>query len=598
MPGGGPRRRFESQCPQHPGSSVKSNGTRPGPEGEPARRRWVCTPPRGERHGFTTIDGPVPMPVFSPAPRCPEHEGSKVVRDGVYATSTVKKRQIYRCTPADGEPSHRFVPDLARDHVHTGTDLCAACEELRGTHRGDRTIARRHSWSARLVAEALKELSGGASYAAVSREMRRRTGRKRTRRVRDADGNLVKPGEVKKPRRVKYAGSELSANAWHTAADWVEAFSPVIWDDLEPRLQAADTAQRAANDEILAEAARAAGRTGLLTAGSLVGIGPNSTEYRSPLTRPMVLMLDDIPIHVAGRRDYFVLVAAQVEWAARAHRDGAGVETLGRAVKLRLVRGYGTNSSEAWRLLLAELGYRPDFVLADRGKGLVKAVTDAFGPTVPVLPSLWHMRAAVEKNLLKTKGSRADPGTRNAKYGEARVLRPELVAHLDGLRRRDLHAMSANEWSTWWDDLEAVMVRLGLPLEKVRRSRREYEDLVKTVLPIYQAYPQLPASTGGLELAIRQRIEPLLTGRAHAFGNLERVNRLFDLAVARDHHMFDDLVTVAELLRADATANDGWATALRAVQDIRPPTGTYSSLRDQQLVRGRATQASAPGSAR
>jgi len=43
----------------------------------------------------------------------------------------------------------------------------------------------------------------------------------------------------------------LSANAWHTAADWVEAFAPVLRQDLEPRLLAEEAAARAANDELL-----------------------------------------------------------------------------------------------------------------------------------------------------------------------------------------------------------------------------------------------------------------------------------------------------------------------------------------------------------
>ncbi|HEY0904742.1 MAG TPA: hypothetical protein VGE14_12720, partial [Marmoricola sp.] len=415
-------------------------------------------------------------------------------------------------------------------------------------------------------------------------------GRKRTRRVRNAAGDLVDRSEAKrKPKRVKYAGSELSANAWHIAADWVEAFSPVLWDDLQPRLAAADAERRAASDAVLAQ-------HGHLAAGDLVS--GDDPEYRSPLTQPVVLMLDDIPIQVKGRRDYYVLVAAQVEWAQRPALPGSPTETLGRGVKLRLVRGYGTNANEAWKLLLAELGYRPDFVVADRGKGLNKAVADAFGPSVPNLPSLFHMRAAVEKGLLSIDGARAEKETNTDKY-VARILRPELATHMEGLRRKQLHTMTASDWTGWWDELEAILVGLRLPIEKVRTKREEYEASVKELLPVYRAYPQLPVSSGGLEVAIRQRIGPVLTGRAHAFGNLERVNRLFDLVVARDHGTFDDLAAVTELLRADATANDGWATSLREVSDVRTRDKNgdivrYSSLRDQQLLFQRAAKAVTP----
>lgn len=540
----GRKPKYVARCPEptHADAHVAAHGTFETSLGQ--RRRFRCTPKAGDPHTFALIVGPVPLPVHSPAPECPEHEGSTVVRNGTYSTSTVKKRQLYLCTPAGGA-AHSFVPKLARDHVHTGVDSCTVCEELRGTHRGDRTVARRHSWSARVVAEALKDLAEGKSYAAVSREVRRATGRTRTRASSKPAGG-----------KVRYAGTALSANAWHTAADWVEAFSPVLWDDLEPRLREADRQARERNDTTIA----AGGRP----------------------TEPMVLLLDDIPVEVRGRKEYFVLVAAQVEWVPT---PGAA-EVLGRQVRLRLLRGYPSNAHHAWKLLLHELGYQPDFVLADRGKGLVKAVTEAYGGQVPVLPSLFHLREAVEKALLATPGARRAGAKRTV--NTARLLEPSLEAHVRGLRRSSLTTMTAQEWSAWWDQLERLLVGLRLPLEKVARRRRNYEQLVADLLPTYRAYPQLPVSTGGLEVALRQRVGPVLRGRKHAFANLERVNRLFDLVVCRDWGVFDDTLAVAELIRADNETNDGWATPLREVVDVRTGSSRYSSLRDQQLLRTRA----------
>jgi len=551
----GRRAVFEARCPDpmHADSQVVSKGTRASSLG--VRRRYRCTPKAGEPHSFSLIEGPVPMPVHSPAPPCAEHPGSKVVRNGFYGKSPAKKRQMYRCTPADGSRPHAFVPELARDHVHTGVDSCVACEELRGTHRGDRAVARRHSWSARLVAEALRDLAGGKSYAETSRDARRVTARTRTR----------KPPEKaagSKRARVKYVGSALSANAWHTAADWVEAFAPVLWEDLEPRLRAEEAAARAGNDELLA-----AGK---------------------PMRHPVVLMLDDIPIQTAVRREYFVLVAALVQWV-----EVPGADLPGRQVRLRLVRGFASNDHHAWKLLLNEVGVRPDFVLADRGKGIVKAVTDLYGTAVPLLPSLLHLREAVEEALVDTPGAR-QPGARRrgGGSGASKELLPALSGHVRSLRRHSLAEMTTGDWTAWWDRLERLLTDRGLPLEKIRVMRRNYEQLVADLLPVYAAYPQLPVATGGMEVALRQRVEPVLAGRAHAFANLERVNRLFDLVVCRDWGVFDDTLAVADLIRRDNEAHHGWATPLRFVQDVRPTAGArYSSLRDQQLLRARAREA-------
>lgn len=42
------------------------------------------------------------------------------------------------------------------------------CEELRGVHRGETAVARRHTWSTRIVVRALERLTAGETYASVS----------------------------------------------------------------------------------------------------------------------------------------------------------------------------------------------------------------------------------------------------------------------------------------------------------------------------------------------------------------------------------------------------------------------------------------------
>lgn len=134
VPGPGPR-----------GISRLGRGQAPTKKGLTSRYR--CQPLVGEPHRFSVLVTPVgpAAPQWSPPPACPRHPGSRVVRDGTYGTRTVNRRQRYRCTPVDGSKPHSFTPPLARDHVHVGSEQCDACEELRGVHHGEPTVARQHT---------------------------------------------------------------------------------------------------------------------------------------------------------------------------------------------------------------------------------------------------------------------------------------------------------------------------------------------------------------------------------------------------------------------------------------------------------------------
>jgi hypothetical protein len=537
--------------PEHAGSNVISKGVR---ETNSGRRRVLrCEPLVGTPHTFRVVPtaaAAVPMPTWSPPPPCSEHPGSHVVRDGRYGSSTRKRRQRYRCYPSDDRSQfHRFTPVLPRDHVHGGAESCGECEELRGLHRGDATVSRRQSWSARLVAETLRDLSRGTTYADASVRIREATGRTRSRKN---SGN---------PRR-GYTGSRLAKNAWHIAADWCETYSPVLWDHVDGKMRA--EAQEAVRE-----------RERRLLAGE-------------PNPAPLTVLIDDIPINArfmdengkrVSRRDYFVLVLAEVRWHT------APDDRVDRRMHLRLVRALPTNDHHAWKLLFDELGYNPDFIVADAGTGLLKAVREFYKGGATFVPSLFHVRKAIEEGLLKTPGAWVQATSKGAKE-----LRSELVDHLAGLRKKNLTTLSAGAWKAWWDDLEALLIMMNVSVEPTRKRRRNYEQTVASVLPTLAAHPHLPASTGGLEVTLRKRVEPLLANRAHAFANIERTNRLFDLAVCNDVGLFNDMPVVVDLLRSDSTTNDGWSTPLRAVTDPQPP-GTaprgqrYSSLRDQQLIR-------------
>jgi hypothetical protein len=353
----------------------------------------------------------------------------------------------------------------------------------------------------------------------------------------------------KKPDNPRYYGSRLSRNAWQIASGWAEVFAPVLWEHVEGELK---------------------------------------IQERATSPYPKVLLLDDIPVNRASgeggklKRDWFVLVASQMLYQSR-----EGSEIPDRLVKLRLVRGSATNTAVAWRLLLSELDYTPDYVVADAGSGLQKAVRDHYGHGVVIIPSLFHVREAVHDGLYKTANARVDS-----------KLHPALEAHLVGLRRYELSGMTGEGWGLWWDNLTTINAQLGLPAETVANLRRRYEATVRDLLPVMRDHPEIPWSTGGFEVALRQKIKPFLDGRGHALANVERTNRLFDLAVCYDHGLFNSMSHVIELLRADNERFYGWATAQRAVADRKltvniradgtPVQKSYSSLRDQLALLERA----------
>jgi hypothetical protein len=342
-------------------------------------------------------------------------------------------------------------------------------------------------------------------------------------------------------------------------------YAPVLWQRLHAQLladEAAEHARRAA----LGEAERAADG------------------------RPQVLLLDDTPVNskasfdgqltLKSRREYFVLGAASLVWPAG---DGPPPRPDDRYTRLRLLRAYPSNESAAWRLLFAELGYQPgkrerEFILADAGTGLRRGIADFF-QTAVLVPSLFHIHDALTEALVRqTPGAvmLTDTGL---------ALRPELAEHLAWLSGDRMRSMSRADWTRWWNDFEVLLDRLDLPPEKLAERRARYEPAVAAALPALRANPGVPVSTGGFELLLRKTVKTVLTGRGHAFANIERTNNLLDLLVCRDRGVFARRSDIVAQLRAASLAHDGWSAAPREVADPQPPApATYSSLRDKDLL--------------
>lgn len=375
----------------------------------------------------------------------------------------------------------------------------------------------------------------------------------------------VETGEVRKRCKASTA-SKASRNSWYIAAGWVEAFGPIVYQPIDERLRANAAAERERLDTLI--------------------------RARKPLERPQVILVDDVPVYGRdldrsgkARRDagYFVLIVAELVWPEQP--DDPLARPDDPTVKLRLIRAMAKSNTEAWRLMFHEIGYTPDFIVADAGSGISAAIRAHFDPKrTKFIPSMWHVADKIELALADI------PGATVAGPAGKQLIDP-LDKHLRKLSRASGVLSSAPAWSKWWDELLVLLATHRLPSEVIRARRNTYEPSIKAVLPDVRRHPQVPVSTGGLETLIAKHVKPMLAMRRTSFANIERTNRLFDLVVARHHGAFDNLSEVARLLRTDTEANQGWTVALRAVADPRPVRGTYSSLRDATLLNSLAKQA-------
>ena len=144
----------------------------------------------------------MPRPPLQNPPTCPlghlPTAGYTVRKAGTYGGAA--KRQLYACVASDGI-RHRFAPTLPREHNHEG--VCDSCDSTLVAHTGP-VVGRDYLHRLRLVAEALVQVGAGVSYVRAS--------------------NRARVGAGRDP----LAGS----GAGHLAAEWTDAWGPVITDAL------------------------------------------------------------------------------------------------------------------------------------------------------------------------------------------------------------------------------------------------------------------------------------------------------------------------------------------------------------------------------
>ncbi len=550
----------EVRCPQgHRDAKIQSRGIRKSLTG--TWRRYTCVRPNGDEHSFRLmLAGPDEEPVVppkTPAPACPEHPGSKVIRAGTYGKRS--RRQRYLCKPEDGK-AHQFTPPLSREAVSPG-ESCKRCDELLSPHHGPISAARHTPWTLVGVAQALSNLSLGESYANVSLALRaqRDAAHQHLHAEHGIEFEVIPSGPGAAIASTSYSRKQRR-NAWRVAADLVEQYSPPLFAEVDARYRAEAQALRDANDAALAAA-------------------PGSA-----LRRPLVYILDELPIWTQERADrpkrpsWNVLTAVEIRWEPSA--DPFGLPE--RDVRLRLARAFPRANSDAWQLVLAELDVRPDFVVSDAGSGLQAALKAFYGTTVGLIPSLWHIHSNVREVLLKLP---------NATFldGGEQVLVDPLRKHLSRLGRDELIGRTGDEITAWWDDMDAIIAGLPAPVSVLHGQRALHEPRLLAALPILTANPHVPASNAAVENRIRMALKPFLEQRSHLFGNAERTNRLLNLLVCRQAGVFTDLDALTLRIRRMNEATGGWAPAPRQILDKQPSasksrTARYESLKAHSVI--------------
>jgi hypothetical protein len=447
-----------------------------------------------------------------------------VIRSGKTKTKQGIERKRFLCTPNDDEPPHRFTPALSRLVVNHGED-CLECATLRAINKGDTNAARGHKFTTNIVAQALSKLANCESYGATSVWAKQEM---------DAYHRHGSFDEFTSPKQVN-----ARKNSWRLAADWVESFSPILFDPWSTF----------ARDEVV--------------------LALNSPTKDRPIVS---LLLYDIPIFAhSGRtekkRHRFSVIAACESFIDR--------DRGSRLTRVRLLRAFPAQSSDAYKLVLAELDYVPDVLMADGSTAIATATRWLArmnpGKSFVTSPSAYHLRIQLFRQLASSSKN----------YG---FESGNLVARLENWSFIE----SSLSWQTWWSDYLKLMDQQSVPKSAIPgKWVKETKPIVDNWMHLLDDHSVMPRSTEELETVLFKVVEPSLSGRALGFGNLQRTNRLLDLLTLKANGQFEDLQMVAAALNKDAREHDGYVPPVRTITDNR----MNRSLLDETMPRRLAKQA-------
>ncbi len=464
-----------------------------------------------EKHTFSVCVDEEPLPKFAPV-KCVEHPGSRVMRKGTN-NSKGTRHQRYLCRPANEDEEHRFTLPLPRTAVEQDPKWSTS-DAVKNPHRGATASGRGQTATTETVAEGLQQLSMGNSYAQVGKWARSQ----RPMRVKHPKPMEEPESKKKSSVVVKVAATKkknLRTNYWQTGADWVEMFSPVLWNAWQEEL----------------------------------------SKEPAP-TLPRVLVLDDIPFYAgaapSGRSNSAMVFSALV---ATEYYQAAPDSSRYRQ-RVRLVRAYPTHNGDAYELLVLESGVVPDVIVSDSSTSILAMVArlKKQNPNLVWVPSAFH----VSKQLMKALGK--------MRWGKpARHFVPgDLLESLEDFSFLN----SPEDWRSWWHDLGARCLAQGVPADKFPTHwRGKYYDKIADALDYLVVHPGVPRGTGAVEASIRGQVKPFFEPRAAAFTNIERINRLADLLTLRMNDRMDNRAAIAATLRRDAESAGGYVPPARSITE-------------------------------
>lgn len=458
-----------------------------------------------------------PRPWTAPEP-CPEHPGGEVIRHGVQRTGKDGRNERQRW-------------------------LCKPPGWYKGATRKNEPEYAKHCFQPVLPRE---HIHTGAACAHCQQLLTHKSGTQAAGRKHQASLTLVasslrdlgsgmsytEVGLYLQDKLRKDGRSPEPRNAWRRAADMLEVFEPALWADWLSQLGSESTAV------------------------ACQGV-------------PRVVLLDDLPVfsHIGDARStqrFAVLALGEAT-----HIPGS---TRARPVRLRLLRAFPTHSTSAYKLILDELGYVPDFVVADGGKGIKPAVDDLAaraGKPIAFITSAWHIAAQLNRAIAKAK--RAQPALQVG----------DLLARVDNFSL----VQSETAWVQWWVEYERRLDAHRVPASgRPVKWRTDYYAQILDQIRAVAPFPDIPRSTGSLEALIGGDIKDTMTRRGGGFGNLIRTNQLTDALALHANRYFSDLDHVAEVLRLDALHGDpdhpGFVPPVRQIVD----RGSDRSLLDERRL--------------
>ena len=391
-------------------------------------------------------------------PTCPKgHIGWVVLHGRAVRADAAFSRPRFRCRSDDGVEDHTFsLPRRQPGAGHPHGSICVSCDRDHGPSDGPRTV-KGYTQTITEVANVLAAVGGGTSLRIASRDIR-------------------------------------------TAARRY-TLGPV------PKVKGSDRRRRDYSS-----------RQNILAARYLDAYGPRVLNRVLPDRWPRLLVLDSKPL---GIRPYGAV--PWTDWGG-ALPGGALLAAAGRDEDEGIARAWrvsfaGDETHHSWLRFFEELPGDPEWVVADRAKGISKAVEIRW-PDATIFDCSWHL----SKNLVE------------AAYRDG-IYFPG--SPFESLIRAAFHSVAE------WESLFGLSEAKGAA--NVMTWITDNDGLIRRQIDLRAAFLRRPRSNGAAERAIKT-VDGFIGKRRRNFRNAGRLTTVLGLMTANVREVGDPL-TYARLVR-------------------------------------------------